>query len=414
VTGGILGAITCPPDWQEIPFGRLVDRRRECGRPDLPALSVFLDEGVVPRDSRDDNFNRLGADLSLYLSVEPGDMVFNKLRTWQGGLGVSAYRGIVSPAYFVCRPRAAAVPRFLHFALRSSFYLAELTRISKWMPPSQFDIAWEDLREVLIRVPHPTVQRAIADYLDTETTRIDAIVAAKQRLVELLREKYWSSVDEAFSPLPRPQAIGRFAESITDGPFGSSLTSAHYSEDGQGARVIRLGNVGRGLFRDDDRAFIPLRHYETLKGHEAIEGDLIVAGLGDENQPLGRACVVPAGIGPAIVKADCFRFRLDRKRLLPEFAALFLSSPTGGSLAQETTRGSTRQRGNIGAIASVRVPAPPLDIQTSIVGHLRKLQARSEHGVELLERQIGLLHEHREALISGGVTGQIEIAGVAA
>jgi restriction endonuclease S subunit len=60
------------------------------------------------------------------------------------------------------------------------------------------------------------------------------------------------------------------------------------------------------------------------------------------------------------------------------------------------------------------VPAPPLDIQTSIVGHLRKLQARSEHGVELLERQIGLLHEHREALISGGVTGQIEIAGVAA
>jgi hypothetical protein len=57
--------------------------------PDAEPLSVFLDTGVVPRSTRSDNRNELGADLSKYLVVQPGDLVFNKLRTWQGGFGSS-------------------------------------------------------------------------------------------------------------------------------------------------------------------------------------------------------------------------------------------------------------------------------------------------------------------------------------
>ena len=134
----ILASVSWPTAWSRLPFGRLVDRSRESGMPDLEPLSVFLDEGVVPRVSREDNYNRLGADLSSYLVVRQGDVVFNKLRTWQGGIGVSAHQGIVSPAYFVCRPRSGVIPRFLHYVLRSDVYLQELTRISKWMPPAQF------------------------------------------------------------------------------------------------------------------------------------------------------------------------------------------------------------------------------------------------------------------------------------
>ena len=104
-----------------MPFGRVVERSQESGAPDACLLSVFLDQGVVPRDSREDNFNRLGADLAKYLIVRKGDIVFNKLRTWQGGLGVSNYDGIVSPAYFVCRPRSISEPKYLHiYCVRKS------------------------------------------------------------------------------------------------------------------------------------------------------------------------------------------------------------------------------------------------------------------------------------------------------
>lgn len=177
-----------PKEWKRVPLGRLVVRTKISGFPELDPLSVFLDEGVVPRSSRDDNHNRLGEDLGKYLLVEPGDVVFNKLRTWQGGLGVSSHTGIVSPAYFVCKPTQGVDPRFLHYLLRSSAYLQELTRISKWMPPSQFDISWEHLRSLPILLPNVDEQCRIVDYLNIETALIDALILKKRRQTELLNE----------------------------------------------------------------------------------------------------------------------------------------------------------------------------------------------------------------------------------
>ena len=153
------------------------------------ALSVYLDAGVVPRDSRSDNYNKLGDNLADYLVVEPGDIVFNRLRTWQGGLGSSRFHGIVCPAYFVCRPTPKFESRFLHYLLRSAPYLAEFTRISKFMPPSQFDILWADLRLVPVPVVELSEQRRIADLLDAETGRIDALIAWKRRMMDLLDER---------------------------------------------------------------------------------------------------------------------------------------------------------------------------------------------------------------------------------
>ena len=142
----MLKSVVFPADWTTIPFGRVAPRVQDSGRPDLESLSVFLGAGVVPRSSREDNHNQLGEDMGKYLVVEPGDIVFNKLRTWQGGLGASKYLGLVSPAYFVCRPKPNFDPTFLQYLLLSSTYLQELTRISKWQPPSQFDIGWEQLK----------------------------------------------------------------------------------------------------------------------------------------------------------------------------------------------------------------------------------------------------------------------------
>jgi type I restriction enzyme S subunit len=90
-----------PSSWNSIQIGGLFRRRDERGRSDLPLLSVYRDLGVVPREGREDNFNRPGEDLDAYLVVRPGDLVLNKMKTWQGSLGVSAHEGIVSAAYFV-------------------------------------------------------------------------------------------------------------------------------------------------------------------------------------------------------------------------------------------------------------------------------------------------------------------------
>ena len=219
-----------PDRWAAVPFGRLTSRSKEAGRPDLQPLSVFLGDGVVPRASRNDNHNRLGADMSNYLVVRPGDIVFNKLRTWQGGLGVSRFEGVVSPAYYVCRPNEEIDSRYYHYLLRSAAYLAELTRVSKFMPPSQFDIAWDDLKALSVPQPSLEEQRAIADFLEVETARIDSLIDKKQQLIHLLEERILSLVDLSFAPSPigRTTRLARLAEVRS----GVTLNSSRASDPG--------------------------------------------------------------------------------------------------------------------------------------------------------------------------------------
>jgi type I restriction enzyme S subunit len=382
-------------------------------------MSVSQTLGVVRRSELTDDPPR-AESLDDYKVCRPGDIVFNKMSIRDGAMGVAREGGLVTYHYEVMRPRPGADPRYVVYLMKSEWFTGELIQRERGIGAGgtsgvrTTEVPFSVLRTIDAPIPESTAQRAIADYLDAETARIDKVAEAKRGLVRLLRERYWSVADEFFSHYPREQGLGRFAVSMTDGPFGSWLTSAHYAEEDEGGRVIRLGNIGRGVFLDDDRAFVPMHHFTLLKRHEAVAGDLIVAGMGDESHPLGRACVLPEHLGPAIVKADCFRFRLDTDRLLPEFAALFLSCPTGGALVQETTRGSTRQRANLSAVAAVRVPSPPVSDQRHIVVRLVEFADDTARGVAILDRQTDLLRERRQALITAAVTGQIEIPAVAA
>lgn len=195
-----------------------------------------------------------------------------------------------------------------------------------------------------------------------------------------------------FATLP----LRRVVLDACDGPFGSSLKSDHYSESG--ARVIRLGNIGNGLWVDADVAYLPLDYWATLSRHHAVEGDLLVAGLGDEGQAVGRACVLP-DVGPAMVKADCYRMRVDTGKADPRFMARYLSSAVGQAEALRRADGATRARLTLGKALSIPVPELSVDRQRAIAdyldsetGHMDAIIGRRSRQRQLLdEREIGVL-----------------------
>jgi type I restriction enzyme S subunit len=191
--------------------------------------------------------------------------------------------------------------------------------------------------------------------------------------------------------------LRRFIREITDGPFGSSLTSSHYSDDG--ARVIRLGNIGPARFKDGDAAFISMDYFHGLRRHEVKSGDLLIAGLGDENHSVGRACVAPNNLGPSIVKADCFRVRLDQSRLLHRYAAWALSSSVVSGQVLTLTRGSTRARINLEVARDIQLPVPPLEEQRRIADFLDAETTTIDSYVNLHERLISVLQEKTSAAI---------------
>ena len=348
------------------------------------------------------------------LSIRVGDVVV--VEGGQGGFGRAAYIGEDLPGWGFqnsisrLRPFGGFDGRFIAFyliALRAGGFIRAYSNVVS-MP----HLTAEKLARIPMPLPPLEEQHAIADYLDRETARIATLIEEQQRLVEILRERRdsaWGACVETARRLGRPVAVRRVIESIVDGPFGSSLTSAHYSDEG--VRVIRLGNIGVNEFKVGDAAFIPLDYAEELEAHAVEQGDVVVAGLGDDKMPLGRAAVVPA-LGPAIVKADCYRLR-PNEQVSPAYLAWVMSAPQTRSQIMLLARGSTRARLNTTVVQQVEIPVPERHTQDALVAKSDAETAKIDTLIAETERFIELARERRSALITAAVTGQIDVREMA-
>ncbi|WP_405394695.1 hypothetical protein [Microbispora hainanensis] len=309
------------------------------------------------------------------------------------------------------RPRCGiATGRFLNYALQAALTAGEIEVVCYTATIPHFTA--DKVGAFLVPAPPLHTQLAIADHLDRETARIDTLIKEQQRLIEMLRERRdaaWAvAVDQAYQS-GREMDVRRVITSIVDGPFGSSLTSEHYSDEG--ARVIRLGNIGINEFRDADEAFIPLEYADELGAHEVKRNDVVVAGLGDDKMPLGRAAVVP-DIGRAIVKADCYRLRPNRL-VSSEYLAWVMSAPQTRSQIMLLARGATRSRLNTKVVQQVKIPVPDRDEQDALVAQSVAETLKVDALIAETERFIELARERRSALLTAAVTGQIDIREVA-
>ena len=337
---------------------------------------------------------------------------------------------IAQMQYGIGRGLCAVSPRegvthgkFLYYSLAG--FMDDLARESTG---STYDaVSASDVGNLALWIPSLSAQRSIAEYLDRQTSKIDALLAKKQRLIELLDEERSALISRAVtrgldpnSPMKessmdwlgripaqwRELKLGLAAISMCDGPFGSDMKSSHYSDEG--VRLIRLQNIGRGQFKDTDQAFIPESHFRSLPGHDAVPGDLLIAGLGDENHPVGRACILPKSVPVAMVKADCFRVRLGLAAR-HDYARWFLNSSFARAELESLVRGSTRTRINLSVVSQLKILLPPLVEQDAISEFLDKQTGAIQTVLAKTEEQIDKLREYRSALITAAVTGQLDI-----
>lgn len=314
----------------------------------------------------------------------------------------------VNSSIAVLTPRRKADGAYVRYLL-SSEYMKNIVQSLKGGMGVPHLFQW-DINRIKMPLPPLGEQRQIATFLDRETAKIDALIGKQEQLIETLRERrdaVWANVFDQVASASTSIQIRRVLTSIVDGPFGSSLTSAHYSSEG--TRVIRLGNIGVNEFRDADAAFIPNEYGKMLHAHSAIAGDVVIAGLGDDRMPLGRAAVVP-DLGPAIVKADCYRARPNRL-ISSDFLAWALSAPQTRRQIGLLARGATRARLNTSVVQQVIIPVPNADTQSWAVEESARLIAKVDVLIEKAQRFIVLSKERRSALISAAVTGQVDVRG---
>jgi type I restriction enzyme, S subunit len=191
------------------------------------------------------------------------------------------------------------------------------------------------------------------------------------------------------------------ANSIMDGPFGSKLKTEHYTD--RGARVIRLGNIQPMRFIEEDKAFISMKYFEQLRAHEVRAGDLLIAALGD---PLGRACRAPSGLGPAIVKADCLRYR-PAASVDADYLVYWLNSPEGRKSIEALSHGIGRKRINTQDLRDIPVPVGPIDQQRKIVAELDNIFVRAKLVKGELRKIPNLVQHYNKALLGAAFCGKL-------
>lgn len=187
---------------------------------------------------------------------------------------------------------------------------------------------------------------------------------------------------------------------VTDGPFGSNLKTEHYTDSGP--RVVRLQNIGDGVFRDE-KAHISAEHFDRLMKHSVQPGDVLVASLGEL---LPRACVAPESLGPAIVKADCIRVR-SGAAVVPSLLMWALNAPQTRESVGDSIKGVGRPRINLGDLRALELPIPPLGEQERIVAAIEEAFSKLDAGEAGLHTVHQLLRRMRDAILAAAVTGRL-------
>lgn len=386
---------------------------------ELPVRLVNYTD-VYYGDRLSPSINLMAATASLAqvaaFRLRPGDVVITKDSETADDIGIAAFVEasaedmVLGYHLALLRPRTHEVDgRFLYWAMCSDDARRQLASGATGV--TRFGLRTDVIGTVDVSVPGLSQQRAIANFLDTETSRIEALITKKRRMIELSADRHQTVVDDILRELAsKPHcALGRF---VTFFGQGVSPQASEVPAEGDAWGLLKLSAVKRGRYLPAENKALPA---DFLFGPEMVPriGDLLVT---RSNTPayVGDACVVDADA--RVVLPDLiYRIRLDN-RLDSRFAALGLLCRDGrrhlSSLARGTSQSMVKLRGE--DIRAVRIPVLPMARQRALVDIARRAEGRHKNLIHCLSRQVTLLQERRQALITAAVTGELEVPGAAA
>jgi type I restriction enzyme S subunit len=190
-----------PRHWSVMPNRGLFSEVKDRNHPDEEMLSVTITRGIVRQkallegSSKKDSSN---LDRSAYKLVQPGDIAYNKMRAWQGALGASTVRGIISPAYVVMRLRSDdASPSYFHHLYRTPQFAKEAERWSYGITSDMWSLRPEHFKMIYTPEPPPPEQATIVRFLDWANGRLERAIRAKRTVIALLGEQKQAIIHRA-------------------------------------------------------------------------------------------------------------------------------------------------------------------------------------------------------------------------
>lgn len=409
-----LGAI--PVHWNSFPLCAKSKLKSISNNENEELLSVYLDKGVIKFDDVDaKRTNATSSDLTKYQLVEPGDFVLNNQQAWRGSVGVSDYRGIVSPAYLVLSLSEDIVPRFGNYLFRDGAMVANYLVSSKGVGTIQRNLYWPQLKRALVFLPPTEEQSLIAAFLDKKTAQIDDAIAIKEQQISLLKERKQIFIQQAVT-----QGLDPNVPMKDSGVDWIGMIPAHWEvkrlkyvleerneRSKTGAEPLFMVSQVHGLVvRADyhDKAEVAA---SNIDNKVVYKNDLVFNKLKAHLGVFFKSNIEFKGlVSPDYAVYKCKAHISDAKYLEilfrhPSYIQQFIIRATG--VVEGLIRLYT------GDLFDIPVPVAPSGEQAEILAYTKSQSSAYEKAIEIQQSQIEKLKEYKTTLINSAVTGKIKI-----
>jgi type I restriction enzyme S subunit len=384
---------------------------------EVPYLkAVHVQDGIIVLGDELPTMWASPADIAV-LSPQPGDLLV--CEGGQVGRSAIVIDGAIPPSTVIekslhlVRPRRDAVVGFLNYVLSSA-------RESGWLDVVVGSATLKHLTgEALaaLRIPLPTVrmQRGIADYLDRETARIDALISAKQRQVALTSEGWISLLVHTLVPIPIPEQWDRTRLKYLFEPPVAGTWGEEPQDDDNDVLCVRVADFDR-------EGFVVRSNADTVRSITCAarlklllhRGDVLLEKSGGgEGQPVG--CSVQFTVDRPAVSSNFIARLRPQTHIQGSFAALLLAAVYSQGMSVPFIRQTTGiQNLDVGAYLGQATCVPPRSEQEALTSSLMRMYEVSKSLTQTLEQEVAVLTERRQALITAAVTGELGIPEAAA
>jgi len=422
-----------PDSWQLLPNIGIFQERIERGYENEELLSVTIGRGVI-RQSELEKKDSSTLDKSKYLLVYPDDLVYS-MRFRQGASGYSNYKGIVSPACTVLKPRKNVKlnSRFYFYMFRTGFYKNYVERFAYGIADGQIPLRYIDFKRMYSVVPPLEIQNRIVEYLDKKNSEIDKFIQNKERLIELLEERKSTIINEAICGrlgYNKERKIVSFIDEdeieFTTSKFewiGKTPKNWQYKklpwvskfQEGPGLRTWQFTNEGvkvicvtniteGGIDFSLLTRCISEKEYKNKYKHFTInKGDYLLASSGaswgkvaeyieEENVILNTSTIRFNSSNPTLYSKQFIKWAM-KSRYMSEHLNLLLT-------------GSCQPNFGPSHLQKLILNIPPIQTQKLIVEFIETEIAEISNSILLINKEISTIKEYRETLITDLVTGK--------
>ncbi|MEB2806353.1 restriction endonuclease subunit S [Campylobacter upsaliensis] len=415
-----------PQSWENVSIRScFTESNQRCNTDSYPLLSVTIANGIIYQDNIENKKDISNDDKSNYKIVPLNAVAYNKMRMWQGAVGVNTLTtGIVSPAYIVAIPNEKILPNFVSYLFKSKIMIGEFDKNSYGLCLDMNNLRYDDFRNIKIPLPPLQEQKEIAEFLDSKCEKIQNYIDKKQKLITLLQEKKQALINKVVTKGLNPNI-----ESKNSGIEYLGLIPHHWEAVKVKFTAYVKGRIGfHGLnsneFRYDEGAYLVTgndfdnneviwdkcrrvseeRFYEDPNIH-LQNNDLLIT----KDGTIGKTAIVNNCPKQATLNSGIFLVRTMKEMCFVKYLFFIINSQYFKEFVNIKTSGSTIKHLYQSDFHDLKIPLPPLQEQKQIANFLDKKCEKINSVIEKTKKQIELIKEYKNTLINEAVCGRINL-----